>query len=175
MDAGALGGQSYSMAIGGWFAENFGTGRPLNDLAGSRAPSAQGVEGGSDMSQYTAIVTREGKWWMVRVPEIGGLTQARRLGEAGLMARELIAVSKDIPLEDVRVEVRLASVGGLSHVAERVAGIASHREQAAELERQATRDAVALAKALSERDIPVRDVGAILGVSHQRAHQLLRG
>lgn len=127
------------------------------------------------MSHYTAIVTREGKWWMVRVPEIDGLTQARRLGEAELMARELIAVSQDVPLEGVHVEVRLASVGGLSNVAERVAEIASHREEAAELERQATRDATALAKALSDRDIPVRDVGAILGVSHQRAHQLLRG
>lgn len=127
------------------------------------------------MSQYTAVVTREGKWWMVRVPEIDGLTQARRLGEAELMARELISVTRDIPLEDVRVEVTLASVDGLANIAERVAEIASHRDEAAELERRATRDSAALARALTERNIPVRDVGAILGVSHQRAYQLLRG
>ena len=39
--------------------------------------------------QYTATVTREGKWWMVRVGGINGLTQARRLSEAELMAREI--------------------------------------------------------------------------------------
>lgn len=127
------------------------------------------------MSHYTAIVTREGKWWMVSVPEIDGLTQARRLGEAELMARELIAASQDIPLADVEVKVTLASVDGLPNVEERVAAIASQREHAAALERQATRDSTALAKALSEHNIPVRDVGAILGVSHQRAHQLIRG
>lgn len=124
------------------------------------------------MTKYTATVTREGKWWMVRIPEIDEVTQARRLGEAELMARELIAVSRDIPLEAVEVDVRLDSVAGLSDIAERLAAIASNRERAAELERQATLDAVELAKALTAREIPVRDVGAILGVSHQRAHQL---
>ena len=127
------------------------------------------------MTQYTAVVTREGKWWMVSVPEIDGLTQARRLSEVELMARELIAVSKDIALEQVHVAVSLALVGGLANVTERVAEIAARRQEAADLERQAAQDATALAQDLSERNIPVRDVGAILGVSHQRAHQLLRG
>jgi hypothetical protein len=126
------------------------------------------------MSPYTAVVTREGKWWMVAVPEIDGLTQARRLGEAELMARELIAVTQNIPLSDVQVKVTLALEGRLADVTERVTEIASHRAKAAAIERRATHDAAVLAKALSDHDIPVRDVGAILGVSHQRAHQLLR-
>ena len=127
------------------------------------------------MTRYTALVTREGKWWMVHVPEIEGLTQARRLGEVELMAREFIAVSQDLPLDEVDVEVTLAPVGGISDISERLVKIAADRAEAAELERRATREAAALAQALSERDIPVRDVGAILGVSYQRAHQLVRG
>jgi len=127
------------------------------------------------MTRYTAQVSREGKWWMVRVAGIQGVTQARRLGEVELMAREFIAVSENLPLDGVEVDVTLAPVGGLSDISERLAKIASHRARAAELDRRATREAVALAKALSERNVPVRDVGAILGVSHQRAHQLLRG
>lgn len=126
------------------------------------------------MTRYAATVTREGKWWMVRVPEIDGLTQARRLGEAELMARELVAVSEGISLDEVDVDLSLNSVGDLSDISERLAAIESNREQAAELERRATLEAAALAKALSARDIPVRDVGVILGVSHQRAHQLVR-
>lgn len=126
------------------------------------------------MTRYTAIVTREGKWWMVRVPEIDGVTQARRLGEAELMAKELIAVSDGTPLDEVDVNLSLDSFAGLTDISERLATIESNREQAAELERRATLEAAALAKALSARNIPVRDVGAILGVSHQRAHQLVR-
>jgi hypothetical protein len=127
------------------------------------------------MSRYSAIVTREGKWWMVTVPEIDRVTQARRLSETELMARELIAVTLDIPLDGVLVDVSLASVDGLTNISERVSEIESHREKALELERRATQDAATLAKELSDRKIPMRDVGAILGVSHQRAHQLLRG
>lgn len=126
------------------------------------------------MTRYTAIVTREGKWWMVRVPEIDGVTQARRLGEAELMARELIAVSDGTPLDEVDINLSLDSFAGLSDISERLATIESNREQAAEHERRATLEAAALAKSLSARNIPVRDVGAILGVSHQRAHQLVR-
>lgn len=127
------------------------------------------------MKKYTVRVTREGKWWMVHVPEIDGLTQARRLGEAELMARELIAVTKGIALDEVEVDVDLMLdlADGISDVPARVAAIAANREQAAELERHATLEAASLAKALSANNIPVRDVGAILGVSHQRAHQLV--
>lgn len=63
------------------------------------------------MSTYTVTVTREDNWWMVRIPEVDGITQARRLGEAPLMAREYIAASLDLALEEVAVEVHVAAVG----------------------------------------------------------------
>ncbi len=53
---------------------------------------------------YRAEVRREGKLWLVEVPAIDGLTQARRLSEAQLMARELIAVTLGVPLSEVDVE-----------------------------------------------------------------------
>jgi hypothetical protein len=54
---------------------------------------------------YAVTVTREGRWWMLAVPDIDGLTQVRRIEDAELMSRELIAVTLDIPLEDVAVTV----------------------------------------------------------------------
>ncbi|MEQ1737574.1 MAG: hypothetical protein ABL886_14365, partial [Rhodoglobus sp.] len=125
------------------------------------------------MSQYSATVSREGKWWMVRVPAIDGLTQARRFAEVELMARELIAVTLGVPLGEVTVTVSVEPLGGIEDVAGKVARIAEDRAQAAELAHRASRDAIELASALRGLGIPGRDIGALLGMSHQRAHQLV--
>ena len=124
------------------------------------------------MKHYEVTVTRDGKWWMVHIPEIDGLTQARRLAEAGDMAREYIAVTLDVDLAEVEVEVRVESVAGID-VDARLKAIEDERARAKELERQASEAAASLAKDLA-REIPLRDVGAVLGVSYQRAHQLVR-
>lgn len=125
------------------------------------------------MTTYEATAVREGKWWMVSIPAIDGLTQARRLREAAEMAREYIAASQNLPLEKVDVELRFAPIGGIEDVAEQVATINNERTRAAELERSASRQATELAQRLAAADVPVRDIGAILHVSHQRAHQLV--
>lgn len=125
------------------------------------------------MKRYRATVYREDRWWMVAIPELDGLTQARRLSEAELMAREYIAVTLDVPLEDVAVDVHVEKVGPVTNIEDRIAAIEAERAKAAELERQATAEAAQLAKDLAAAKVPLRDVGSILGVSHQRAHQLV--
>ena len=125
------------------------------------------------MTTYEATAVREGKWWMVSIPAIDGLTQARRLSEAANMAREYIAASQNVPLEQVAVELRFAPIGGIEDVAEQVAAISDDRARAAELERAASRQTTELAQRLAAADVPVRDIGAILHISHQRAHQLV--
>ena len=54
---------------------------------------------GASMETYEAEVYQDGKWWMIRVPAINGLTQARNEGEIEEMARELIAVTKDVEVD----------------------------------------------------------------------------
>ncbi|RFA15998.1 hypothetical protein B7R22_05205 [Subtercola boreus] len=125
------------------------------------------------MKTYIASVTRDGKWWMIRVAEIDGLTQARRLSEAEQMAREFIASTFALPLEEVAVTVELDSVGSVHNIAETMRAIRRERAQAQALESEATRAAAQLARLLAEQDVPLRDIGTVLGVSHQRAHQLL--
>lgn len=125
------------------------------------------------MTAYEATAVREGKWWMVSIPAIDGLTQARRLSEATEMAREYIAVSQDVPLDTVSVMLSFAPIGDISDLTQRVAAIAQERTHAAELEKSAALRATELARNLAASDVPVRDIGAILGISHQRAHQLV--
>jgi hypothetical protein len=57
------------------------------------------------MQTYDVTLTREGRWWMVHIPALDGLTQARRLSEAELMAREYIAVDTGTSLDEVAVRV----------------------------------------------------------------------
>jgi hypothetical protein len=57
------------------------------------------------MVTYTVRVTREGKWWMIRVPDIDGLTQARRLAEVDDMARSLIAMTTNTPADSFEMRV----------------------------------------------------------------------
>jgi len=123
--------------------------------------------------RYVAEVTREGRWWMVTVPEVDGLTQARRLSDVALMARELVAVTTGADVGDVEVVVHVRSVGSVVDVDARLELIRNARAEALRLEREASRDAAALARDLVGQEVPLRDVGAILGVSHQRAHQLV--
>jgi hypothetical protein len=122
--------------------------------------------------RYTANVTREGRWWMVAVPQIDALTQARRLGEAGTMARELIALVLEVEPDSFDVTVEIVSVAGVD-VRDRLAEIERERTEAADLERRLAQHTRSLARDLAERDVPQRDIGAILGVSHQPAQQLL--
>lgn len=124
------------------------------------------------MSTYKVNVTREGKWWMVAIPALGGLTQARRLSDAGRMAQEWIAVTKDLEVDDVEVEVTVERVNDIE-VGEIVADIKRQRERAAFIEAEARERVAGLAARLAAADVPVRDIGTMLGVSFQRAHQLV--
>ena len=124
------------------------------------------------MKTYTAIVTREGKWWMVAIPEINGLTQARRLAEAETMARDYIAVTLDVPISSVDVVLAVENIEGID-VAASLASIRDGRDRAAALDAEMRHRAEELAQQLAAAQVPVRDIGTMMGVSFQRAHQLV--
>ncbi len=58
------------------------------------------------MSSFDINVTREGGWWVVHIPELGGRTQARYPREVELMAREYIAISTGTPIDQVIINWR---------------------------------------------------------------------
>lgn len=135
------------------------------------------------MRTYKVNVTREGKWWMVDVPEldgyvssdgavnIGSLTQARRLSEVRTQAVDYICTVTDQPPSKITVDITV-SVGDID-VTEQARHLVEER-RLAELHAAAARDhAASLARALAARGVAVRDVGEVLGVSFQRAQQLI--
>jgi DNA-directed RNA polymerase specialized sigma subunit len=122
--------------------------------------------------EFKIEVTRDGRWWMVRVPEIDGLTQARRLAEVETMAREFIALDQSVPLDDVSVVIVSVRLPRQRELLESADAVKELRERATQLERAATQKARAYAKWLTAESIPVRDIAELLGISPQRVSQL---
>jgi predicted RNase H-like HicB family nuclease len=122
---------------------------------------------------YQATITREDGWWMIHVPDIDGLTQARRLADVEQMARELIAVTRDVPVDDIAVNVSIDAVAGIQ-VRDVLDAVAAERAEAKRLDADASAKTAALAQQLVDKGIPQRDIGKILGVSHQRVSQLVQ-
>jgi hypothetical protein len=126
------------------------------------------------MHQYKVEIKRDGRWWMVRIPEIGGLTQARRLNEAPAMARQYIALDRGIPLRETTVEVASVRVEepASRELLEAARQIKDMRARASELERESAEQAREYAHWLVKCGVPVRDIAALLEISPQRVSQL---
>lgn len=120
---------------------------------------------------YAAQVSRDGKWWMIHLPEIDGLTQARRIADVEQAARELVAVTLDVKLSEVTVDIRYEDVAGVP-VGEQLHAINEEKAEAARLEEDAAAKTSQLVRALVNQKVPVRDIGALLGISFQRVHQI---
>jgi hypothetical protein len=58
------------------------------------------------MSNFDIDVTRDGGWWMVHIPKLGGRTPARYPREVEPLAREYIAVNTGTPIDQVAINWR---------------------------------------------------------------------
>ena len=123
-----------------------------------------------DVTTYTARVERGERYWLVTIPEIERTTQARTLGEVEPMARDLIAVLEQVDPQsfELKPDIVFPAVAY-----EHWARAAKLREESARAQAEAADEARRAALALAELGLTVRDVGKVLGVSHQRAAQLI--
>lgn len=98
------------------------------------------------------------------------MTQARNAKEIPVMAKELIEIMTGEA--DAEIEVQFA-------MPESVRDHLANVERARALEEQSRRTAAeelrAAAQELRAHRLSYQDVGLVLGVSHQRAHQLVNG
>lgn len=120
------------------------------------------------MATYRVDVERDGRFWLLRVPEVG-VTQARHLREVETMARDLALVTDQEP-STFELEVHVAIPAATRRHLQRAERL---RNQARELQSKAAEELRAAARELSRSGMPLRDIGQMLGVSYQRAHQLV--
>lgn len=127
----------------------------------------------NDVHTYTVQVFRDGRFWILNVPEINATGQARSLATAKETARELIALWQDVPIERVDVQLDYSRID--PDALEMVAAARSEQAQAEELTRSAARrwrDAVR--RLVEANALTQRDAAAVLGVTFARVQQLLK-
>ncbi|MGC2168392.1 MAG: hypothetical protein WA580_04750 [Acidimicrobiales bacterium] len=118
---------------------------------------------------------RVGKVWAIDVPDVRGTTihtQAHALGDVVETVADAVSLIAGIPPSKVQITMDIA----LSpRVRAHIANVARLRARADEAQSKAGLEARAAARELKETGLPLRDIGEVLGVSYQRAHQLVKG
>ncbi|MGH3097883.1 MAG: type II toxin-antitoxin system HicB family antitoxin [Streptosporangiales bacterium] len=122
------------------------------------------------MDTYRVVTYREEGYWIVEIPELDLLTQAKRLDQVERMARSIISLHLETSRDAfaVTVEPKLPA-----EVAAEISEARQLRAEATAKAEQAARLWADSARVLYLQGLPYRDVGAILGVSFQRAKQLV--
>ena len=123
------------------------------------------------MKRYTVRYERdEGGWWVATVPRIRGChTQGRSIEEARRRIREALGLFIDnTERVDLRDEVELPK-----DVQKTLRKVAEYRQDVEKLQKQS---AGALEKAIKQLtellNLSTRDQADLLGLSHQRIHQI---
>ncbi len=122
------------------------------------------------MTTHQAIVTRGDRYWIVHVPDIEHSTQARNLAEVEPMAIDLIATVLKKPARTITVQLDIK----LPAPARRHLALAAKKaDHSARLQNEAALERRAAARALRGTGLTYTDIGIALGVSYQRARQLV--
>jgi hypothetical protein len=119
--------------------------------------------------RYHATIERGERYWLATVDGVG-MTQGRNLREVQEMAQDLVATMLDVPPGSfaLRFEISLPDL-----VEGHLKRAAALREESKQAQSEAARELRLAARSLREQDLSLRDIGEVLGVSHQRVHQLV--
>jgi hypothetical protein len=120
--------------------------------------------------EYQVVVRRDGRFWFIEIPSLDGATQARVLTEVEEMARDYIAEVTETPADSFALSVRIELP---AEVQAHLAAAAALRDEEAHARSQAAEESRAAARALKREGLTVREIGAALSISHQRAQQLV--
>lgn len=126
-----------------------------------------------EVSVYDVTVERGDRYWLVHVPAIGRTTQVRSLREVEPMARDLITVmsSESLDPDDLQLNVHVELPDEVQAHLQRYRVLL---EESVQAQANAAAEWRSAARSLAGRGMTYRDIGAALGVSHQRAEQLVK-
>ncbi len=125
------------------------------------------------MTTYQVTATRDGDWWSLVAPNVGGrevASQSRRLDQADAAIRDAIALVLDVERDafDVHITPRLERV----EVSDETLEVLALRRELADLSDRAHRRTPAAVAELRAAGLTVRDVAQLLGVTPSRVSQI---
>ncbi|MCL2482601.1 MAG: hypothetical protein FWF43_04130 [Propionibacteriaceae bacterium] len=122
------------------------------------------------MRTVTVTAERSGKWWVLESQEAGAVSQCRSLAQADAEMREAIAYQLGLAEDEFAIDVEVVLPEEFQRM---VAKAEALREEAETTNQQAALAWRSAARTLADQHLSVRDIGRIMGVSHQRAAQLV--
>jgi len=121
--------------------------------------------------KYVAEARRVGSWWAIDVIGVPGAhTQARRLDQVENVAKDIVAILTDEAPRSITIEVRPVLDKSLGSIVARTRKL---RQDQTELEKRARAETKVTTAKLVANGFSTRDVGRLLGFSHQRVGQIL--
>ena len=123
----------------------------------------------AEVKAYRAEVTRDGKFWHIRIPELDRSTQALRYRDVEVMASELIEIMTGLGSQDYDLNI---TVHLPSSVADHRARAEALREEAKRKTSEAAAESRAAVKELIALGLSQREAGEVLDLSFQRVNQL---
>jgi hypothetical protein len=121
---------------------------------------------------WNASARQVGKFWYIQVDGLSGSTQGRSVKEIDLMVRDYITIMTETEPDSFDVNMQLLLPDDVAATLKRAGEL---RDIADNARKEAAVESRRAAKALRASGLTVRDIGAALGISFQRAHQLVKG
>ena len=124
----------------------------------------------AQVTTYRVIATQEERFWLLSVPELDVVTQARTLDRAEATVRDLIAVWLDVPADSFAVEVEPRLDDEWTKLLRETKDARATADKASARASELLRTSVTT---LHDAGLSAREVGSLLGISYQRVQQLL--
>ncbi len=124
------------------------------------------------VSRYTVTAERSGKWWSLQCVEVpGAISQVAKLDQAADTIREAIAFVAEVPEDSIEIDVQPVIPRLVRNALD---AAVEARTEAARLTFRAATDVRRAAALLHDDKLTNREIGVVLGISHQRVNQLLK-
>lgn len=119
---------------------------------------------------FQATASKQGKWWNITIPELGQASATKKLTEVQEYANSLAAATLDVQETDVDVRVTFTLPAA---VESEWTAAREETRRAKELTIAAASRTKRVVKQLHAQGYTIRDIAQVLGISFQRASQIL--